>query len=1435
MRNLKKILALVLALVMSMSLMATANAFTDDANVDATYDEAVTVLSNLKVFQGYDDGSFQPKGSITRAEVAAIIYRIATGDVTDSQVGIYADYNKFDDVKSTSWYAGYVNYCANAEYIKGYDAKTFGPNDPVTGYQALAMILRAVGYDKNGEFTGANWQVQTASVGKQLHITDKVSAGTLGTAATREVVAEILFRSILVPQVTYTPALGYQSIGVSTSGNVWTGWFVDNASIGAETFGLAQTTGEITATNRKTGTTTLTPVVTRGNNDNVLDTANRADVINTDGNWENIGYVAYVYTVPTAGAKTLTAVSDVTVTGESMGVSTNGTTVQNLTSASSTSYIATVQNVRYYYNGVECTTNVDIKAAVDASQRVGVKVDIIDNDNGQLGEVIVITEYTTAYVSGIANTNNTGEQAVTYNAYNLTTADGSTRLSVAVKDTDLVCADTLTVGDLVTYVKYADDYYVVKAPLTTNTFTRINYNTVGSNNAISYVIGGTEYLVATWDVKENGASVAKTNLNSNNLSVNFNVYTDPYGHIIYAAPVAANVSYLYVLANDHTVATTGLTNAKVVNTDGTIGNVNIAKVPTGFYYANGEVAVNALQGRMFAYTVNTDGSYNLTGVCYINDPASYTKGTSTIYGAANLGVNTVTVVVDVRNVGINSTSATVYTGYGEIPSFAEGKLHYVTDANGWVKFAFLDDYKSLADEFIVYKTSYNYTEKVDGTQYYYLDVMKDGVKTENYQLTGAEYAEVVKYGVGVYSFKMNGELNEYTAFPEEWTTAIWQNGSIKTADGTYYTYDNTNVKFNVLNITTGTVNDYVMEYGKNYQAYLVKSNTAVKEIYIIVGNVAENAPSYRTEKQDNKDNGTYYYAVANGYVTNVLGFVADATAVPTVTLNGEKLTWASPLSATQFTAALSYEEWCNLPENSRFEVTPAPSNEIAVNNKLSFSDEVQYVAVTAKADGYQVITVYSQSKGAGEITESYTFTIYFAPAETGTVLTSEKKEVATIDQATKIITVVNDKLSIKEFKDNFEVSKNADVEWTFWNAQGIVTEDNYNQSMLDVLKFKAVVTAENGDTATYMDKNYANEIATSDLAAAKTEALAAVKAALEAALTEAGFDPEVALKDTTKFSFAGNSYALQEVLDIWNGAISNAATVEAVKTTEKSALDQVDALVNAYARAVAPTPVPSDIEVQIVGTDIYTANDDSATPLEIGAAVEAALIDAGYTDVDYKVNNQGVYGITAKKGGATVSFRLNPTGTDVTFLTEGESLDSAISGGAKTIFLATGTYSLNGMQLAGDVTIIGNGDVVIETGSGNGDAALKLGNGEQKLVIKGVTFKNTSAKSTAIAIQANGESAVSTCTFEISDCAFIGYTTAIQMINSVGGSITNCVFDNKMVDVSLSGINTQVTLSGNTYSRFNSIENIGVMKTDWDAGKIVINDAEGSYKLTIHE
>ena len=236
MRNLKKILALVLALVMSLSLMATAGAadFSDKDQITDKYSTAIEVLNGLEVFKGYDNGAtFKPQGDITRAEVAAIIYRIATGDVTDTQKDIYSTWGLFTDVADGSWYAGYVNYCANAGYIKGRGNKIFDPNGKVTGYEALAMILRAIGYDKNNEFSGSNWQVNTASIAKQRGITNNITDTLLGQAATREVVAEILFRSILVPQVQFnTATLSYTN---------------KDLSLGYEVLKLEEVTGVVVA------------------------------------------------------------------------------------------------------------------------------------------------------------------------------------------------------------------------------------------------------------------------------------------------------------------------------------------------------------------------------------------------------------------------------------------------------------------------------------------------------------------------------------------------------------------------------------------------------------------------------------------------------------------------------------------------------------------------------------------------------------------------------------------------------------------------------------------------------------------------------------------------------------------------------------------------------------------------------------------------------------------------------------------------------------------------------------------------------------------------------------------------------------------------------------------------------------------------------------
>ena len=226
----KKLLAMVLALVMTLSLAVSANAaFKDDKSISDDYAEAVAVLNGMGVFKGYEDGSFKPMGDITRAEVSAIVYRVYTQDVKDAKASMYATYNKFSDMAGAGWAQGYIGYCANAELVKGYPDGTFKPSGKVTGYEVLAMILRAVGYDKNNEFSGADWALHVAQTTQQLGVLKNVKGVDLNAAASRELVAELLFRGIQASTVTYTPAFGYVTDKVLK---------LDESTLGYKTFKL---------------------------------------------------------------------------------------------------------------------------------------------------------------------------------------------------------------------------------------------------------------------------------------------------------------------------------------------------------------------------------------------------------------------------------------------------------------------------------------------------------------------------------------------------------------------------------------------------------------------------------------------------------------------------------------------------------------------------------------------------------------------------------------------------------------------------------------------------------------------------------------------------------------------------------------------------------------------------------------------------------------------------------------------------------------------------------------------------------------------------------------------------------------------------------------------------------------------------------------------
>ena len=168
----KKFLSLVLALVMTMSLVtvsAGAKDFTDSNDID--FKEAVDVMSALEIIDGYSAGDFRPDGTLTRGAAAKIIACMMLGKTTAESLGTQAA--PFKDVPVGSTFAGYIAYCVEAGLIDGYSDGTFRPQATLSGFAFLKMLLTALGYDSSIEgFTGSNWTVNVARLAIENDLTD---------------------------------------------------------------------------------------------------------------------------------------------------------------------------------------------------------------------------------------------------------------------------------------------------------------------------------------------------------------------------------------------------------------------------------------------------------------------------------------------------------------------------------------------------------------------------------------------------------------------------------------------------------------------------------------------------------------------------------------------------------------------------------------------------------------------------------------------------------------------------------------------------------------------------------------------------------------------------------------------------------------------------------------------------------------------------------------------------------------------------------------------------------------------------------------------------------------------------------------------------------------------------------------------------------------
>ena len=197
MRNLKRALSLALASVMLLGMMVvgTSAAFADADEIVNT--EAVEITAGLGLFAG-SDGKFNPKGNVTRAQMATVIVKMLYGSEINADQ--YKGIAKFNDVAAFEggWAEGYVNLCANLGIVGGYGDGSFKPGNSVTTAEAVTMIINALGVDA-GKGT---WPLTVMAKAEEMKLFEELAVKpATNVALTRDQLA-----SVVLEGLKYSPA-----------------------------------------------------------------------------------------------------------------------------------------------------------------------------------------------------------------------------------------------------------------------------------------------------------------------------------------------------------------------------------------------------------------------------------------------------------------------------------------------------------------------------------------------------------------------------------------------------------------------------------------------------------------------------------------------------------------------------------------------------------------------------------------------------------------------------------------------------------------------------------------------------------------------------------------------------------------------------------------------------------------------------------------------------------------------------------------------------------------------------------------------------------------------------------------------------------------------------------------------------------------------------
>ena len=582
----KKFLSLVLALVMTMSLVtvsAGAKDFTDSSKIN--YAEAVDVLSEAKVIDGYADGAFNPSNTLTRGAAAKIICNLILGPTAAS--ALVADAAPYKDVAANHPFAGYIAYCQKTGIISGYADGTFKPANSLTGYAFMKMLLGALGYDAANEgYTGANWSINVAKQAISIGLNDGLKGEFNGVkAVNREEACLYAFNTLNATMVEYTN----QTI-VIANGTVKTDKVAKDMENNARTETIKDDNkmqfAEKYFTNLEKEPTA----------DDFGRPANKWTYKNTDiGTYVDYSLMVAEYTNGVSGKEVYnkvgkTAMDKYDVAAYVDGNDASKTILPNVAKDNKDDLTGTDTGVL-----TQVFVNDDEKEAVVTE--INTYLGIADSDYSAKKDEADFTVYGLKK-SGKVHVMDKADDGKSYVSFKVSGED----FDVSKVEEDDAYLFTVAAGEVQTFV-----------PAETIKGTEITSFKKGSN----VTVGGTKYDFSKAAYYDNEALKVYTGENNNDTinlkDTTYNVYLDTYGNLIGLEEVDAVDNYVFITGADENSSNlaTKTTDANALFLDGTSKVIEVSKTK-GDGFDN--TTISPVINKWFTYTVDKNGVYTLKDI-----------------------------------------------------------------------------------------------------------------------------------------------------------------------------------------------------------------------------------------------------------------------------------------------------------------------------------------------------------------------------------------------------------------------------------------------------------------------------------------------------------------------------------------------------------------------------------------------------------------------------------------------------------------------------------------------------------------------------------------------------------------------------------------------------------------------------------------------------